>query len=122
MEWHRPWGSYKILGQDPVIVKVLTISPNSRLSLQSHKHRSEIWFALQPGLLAYVDDNIIRMDVLDRVYVDKGVKHRIENPTDQTIQIIELMFGDYDEDDIVRFEDDYGRWAVSPNHALIVAA
>jgi hypothetical protein len=109
MEWHRPWGSYKILGENPVLVKVITVNPHSRLSLQTHEYRSEIWFALQPGLLAYVDDNIIRMGVLDRVCVQKGVKHRIENTTDNPLQLIELMYGEYDEQDIFRHEDDYGR-------------
>jgi mannose-1-phosphate guanylyltransferase/mannose-6-phosphate isomerase len=105
----RPWGEYKVLGENPVCVKIITVNAHSRLSLQTHKLRDEYWVAMQPGLYAHIDENVFAMGVLNRFFVERGVKHRIENPTDQPIQLVELIYGQYDEDDIVRLEDDYGR-------------
>jgi mannose-6-phosphate isomerase len=105
----RPWGEYKILGENPVCVKLITVNGNSRLSLQTHEHRDEIWLALQPGLYAHVDGNVHELGVMQRMFVGRGVEHRIENPTDAPIQLIELMYGKYDEDDIFRIQDDYER-------------
>ena len=105
----RPWGEYKVLGENPVCVKIITVNPHSRLSLQTHELRDEIWLALQPGLYAHIGDDVKDMGVMQRLFVGRGVEHRIENPTDIPLQLIELMYGEYDEDDIFRLEDDYGR-------------
>ncbi len=105
----RPWGEYQVLGENPVCVKVITVNANSRLSLQTHEHRSEIWFALNPGLQAQIGDQIIDLEELKRVKVEQGQQHRLINPTDHPIQVIELMYGVYDENDIFRLDDDYGR-------------
>jgi mannose-1-phosphate guanylyltransferase len=109
MEWVRPWGSYQILGENPVCVKIITVNPNSRLSLQTHEHRSEIWFALKSGLIATVGNKQTPMQPLERILVQKSEQHRIANPTNEPIQLVELMFGIYDENDIFRLEDDYKR-------------
>ena len=114
----KDWGNYQILTQDfPVCVKILTIKPHSRLSLQTHQHRSEVWFALDTGLLAKVNKETIAMQPQERIIVPIGAEHRLSNPTDHTIQVVELMFGRYDEEDIIRLADDYGRCTDSPNHA-----
>ena len=105
----RPWGEYQVLGENPVCVKIITINPNSRLSLQVHEHRSEIWFALESGLQAQIDERIIELEPLQRVKVEQGQKHRLINPTDNPISLVELMYGVYDEGDIFRLADDYGR-------------
>ena len=106
----KPWGSYQILTEAfPACVKILTIKPHSRLSLQTHDHRSEVWFALDTGLLAEVDEKTIELQPLQRLLVPIGAKHRLSNPTDRTIQLVELMFGTYDENDIMRLQDDYNR-------------
>lgn len=105
----RAWGSYQILGENPVCVKILTINPNSRLSLQTHDHRAEIWFAIQPGLQAVIGDRVINLEPLHRYRVEIGEKHRLINPTTEPLQVVELMYGVYDENDIFRLQDDYGR-------------
>jgi mannose-6-phosphate isomerase-like protein (cupin superfamily) len=105
----RPWGEYQVLGENPVCVKVITVNPNSRLSLQVHEHRSEIWFALESGLTAIVGDNLVALEPLQRIRVGQGEKHRLINDTDKPLQVIELMYGVYDENDIFRLEDDYDR-------------
>lgn len=105
----RPWGEYQVLGENPVCVKVITVNAHSRLSLQVHEHRSEIWFALESGLTAVVGDNLVALEPLQRIRVGQGEKHRLINDTDKPLQVIELMYGVYDENDIFRLEDDYDR-------------
>lgn len=107
----RPWGSYEILSDlaQPSCVKILTVAPHSRLSLQRHRHRSERWRALDEGLIAYVGGEEIPMKLDKDVYVDALIEHRISNPTDEPLRVLELIFGRYDEDDITRLEDDYER-------------
>lgn len=105
----RPWGSYQVLGENPVCVKIITVNPNSRLSLQVHEHRSEIWFALDSGLQAVVGDNLITLEPLQRIRIGQGEKHRLINETNRELRVVELMYGTYDEADIFRLDDDYGR-------------
>lgn len=109
MTEQRAWGSYQILGENPACVKILTVNPNSRLSLQVHEHRAEVWYALQPGLQAVIGDNLVMLEPLHRYRVSVGQKHRLINPTSEPLQIVELMYGFYDEADIFRIQDDYGR-------------
>lgn len=105
----RPWGSYKVLGENPVCVKVITVKPNSRLSLQMHELRSEVWFALDSGLTAQIGDNLVALEPLQRICIGQGEKHRLINETDRELRLVELMYGFYDENDIFRLADDYGR-------------
>ena len=109
MTEQRAWGSYQILGEIPVCVKLLTVNPNSRLSLQTHEHRSEVWYPLQPGLTAIIGERLIHLEPLTRYLISKGEKHRLINPTREPLQVVELMYGFYDEADIFRIQDDYGR-------------
>lgn len=107
----RPWGTYEILSDlvPPCCVKIITVKPNSRLSLQRHWRRTERWRALDKGLIAEVDGKEIKMSLTKDVFVDVGMVHRISNPTDEPLRLLELMYGVYDENDITRLEDDYGR-------------
>jgi mannose-6-phosphate isomerase-like protein (cupin superfamily) len=106
----KPWGNYRILSEgSPCCVKILTVNPHQRLSLQTHDKRAEAWFALSDGLEAEVEGIKKPMPAYHRIYVGVGEAHRISNPTDQAIQVVELMFGVYDENDIFRLEDDYKR-------------
>lgn len=109
MSEQRAWGSYQLLGTDPVAVKILTVNPNSRLSLQTHEHRAEVWYALQPGLQAIIGDRLIMLEPLTRYRIEQGQQHRLINPTPDPLQVVELMYGVYDEADIFRLQDDYGR-------------
>ena len=107
----RPWGSYEIMSDfnPPCCVKIITVKPHSRLSLQKHRYRSERWRALDAGLIAQIDGEEIKMALDKDVFVDALIEHRIINPTDEPLRVLELMFGRYDEEDITRLEDDYGR-------------
>lgn len=109
----RPWGSYEILSDfnPPCCVKIITVAPHSKLSLQKHYYRTETWRALDEGLIALVDGKEIKMSLDKDVFVDTFVEHRLINPTDEPLRVLEMIRGRYDEEDIVRIEDDYGREA-----------
>ena len=107
----RPWGSYQTLAlEDCYQIKILTISPGGRLSLQKHFKRAEHWIVTRGAPTLTVGDTtkIYRRD--QYVYIPKDAVHRIENLTTDTCTLVEVQVGDYlGEDDIVRIEDIYGR-------------
>jgi mannose-6-phosphate isomerase-like protein (cupin superfamily) len=114
---NRPWGSYEILtefkvdelGFKDVCVKKLTLKPGGKLSYQTHKQRNEHWFVVQGRGLVILNDKEIPVKVGDFVDIKIGDKHRAINiSADKNLIIIETQTGHYDEDDIERFEDDYG--------------
>ncbi|NJR44203.1 mannose-1-phosphate guanylyltransferase/mannose-6-phosphate isomerase [bacterium] len=107
----RPWGSYTVLedGSD-CKVKRLVVKPGQVLSLQLHHRRSEHWTVVRGTAKVTVGDREIMLHTNQSVEIPVNTKHRLENPTDSPIALIEVQCGDYfGEDDIVRFEDRYGR-------------
>lgn len=106
----RPWGGYKILHSKPdLTVKILKINPGERLSVQKHALRSEVWYATTPGIVALVGDKSVLLEIGEPVFVDVGIVHRLVNGGLNVGYVVELLYGTYDEDDIERLEDDYGR-------------
>jgi mannose-6-phosphate isomerase len=105
----RPWGSYMVVAENADAVKILRVSPMSRLSLQKHDRRSECWTAITEGMLAIIGDNAVVLEPYKPYTVDVGKVHRIMNYSNEVGIIIETIHGEYDEEDIVRFEDDFGR-------------
>jgi mannose-1-phosphate guanylyltransferase/mannose-6-phosphate isomerase len=108
---HRPWGSYTVLEEDQGYkIKRLEVKPHARLSLQLHNHRSEHWVVVSGVARVTCGDRVYDVRANESTYIPMGSKHRIENPGDRPLQIIEVQNGAYlGEDDIVRFDDDYGR-------------
>ncbi len=108
---HRPWGSYTILeDEEDCKVKRLTIKPGQVLSLQKHQRRSEHWTMVNGTAKVRVGDKEFVLEANQSTYIPVDTLHRLENPTDKDIAIIEVQCGDYfGEDDIERFEDIYGR-------------
>ncbi len=109
---HRPWGSYETIKEEPGQYKVkhITVQPNKRLSLQSHAHRAEHWVIVKGTAWVQLGDLYYRLNENDHIYIPKGEKHRIENSSDAVLEFIETQVGAYlGEDDIIRYEDDYGR-------------
>ncbi|MBI4309541.1 MAG: phosphomannose isomerase type II C-terminal cupin domain [Candidatus Omnitrophica bacterium] len=109
----RPWGQYFKFHQEPgVWVKRIEVNPKARLSLQKHQHRSEKWIVVSGQGMAVVDGKDIPVGPGSVVDVPLGAVHRIGNPYDQPLVLIEVACGDYlGEDDIVRLQDDYHRKA-----------
>ena len=106
----RPWGWYQVLSETSVsAVKILCVKPGERLSLQTHRKRSETWIPLDDGLEAQIGDELVELLAYNKYVVDVGIKHRLINNKGYAVQVIELITGSYDENDISRLEDDYGR-------------
>jgi mannose-6-phosphate isomerase-like protein (cupin superfamily) len=106
----KPWGSFDQYSLNQrATVKVLTVKPGARTSLQSHKHRRELWVALDEGLLAEVQSKRVRLVKGSSIIIKKNAKHRICCDGPQEARILEVSFGDFSESDIVRYEDNYGR-------------
>lgn len=104
----RPWGGFSIIYMTRGMwVKLISIKPGCRTSLQSHKLRSEYWICTSGSLTAIVGKKKIAMTKGDFVHVPIGRRHRIESTSGGVL--LELALGEPREDDIVRYEDDYGR-------------
>jgi mannose-1-phosphate guanylyltransferase/mannose-6-phosphate isomerase len=108
---HRPWGSYTVLEEGPRFkIKRIEVSPGARLSLQSHKHRSEHWVVVSGQATVTNGENIITLNPNESTFIPIGIKHRLENLGKIPVQIIEVQVGEYvGEDDITRYSDQYGR-------------
>jgi mannose-1-phosphate guanylyltransferase/mannose-6-phosphate isomerase len=108
----RPWGEFRqLIANEPCTVKLITVNAGEQLSLQSHERRSELWLFLDPGGVAEVDDTIVHPAPGETVFIPCGARHRLAAlPTaESSVRIVEVGFGDFDENDIVRYEDRYGR-------------
>lgn len=107
----RPWGSYESIdAQERFQVKRITVNPGSSLSLQMHYHRSEHWVVVKGTARITRGEESSILTENQSTYIPLGVKHRLENPGKVPLEIIEVQSGSYlGEDDIVRFDDVYGR-------------
>jgi mannose-6-phosphate isomerase len=108
----RPWGSFTVLDEGADFkVKRIEVLPQKRLSYQKHQHRAEHWFIVQGTAKVTLNDEIISLRDGANIDIKIGDKHRVENPdAGETLVFIEVQRGSYlGEDDIVRFEDDFGR-------------
>ena len=107
----RPWGSYRIIDAgDGFQVKHITVDPQGALSLQLHKHRAEHWVIVEGTARVTVGAEMTVLSANQSAYIPPETKHRLENVGDGPLRIIEVQSGGYlGEDDIVRFEDVYGR-------------
>ena len=108
----KPWGSYESLACGAQFqVKRILVSPGGKLSLQLHNKRSEHWVIVSGTATVTCGDRKFSLEVNESIFIPQGVKHRLENPSSTPLHLIEVQYGDYlGEDDIVRFEDIYGRY------------
>ncbi len=107
----RPWGNYTILDEaEGFKVKRIEVLPNKRLSYQKHSRRSEHWFIVNGVAKVTLNDIEILVKTGEAIDIPLEAKHRVENVGNELLVFIEIQRGDYfGEDDIVRFEDDFGR-------------
>lgn len=106
----RPWGGFeRLVLNETCTVKVIVVEPGRRLSLQRHAHRDELWQVLDPGLVATVGDRSWHTVPGERVWVPRGSVHRLGCEGDTPARVLEVAFGDFDENDIERLEDDFAR-------------
>ena len=108
---HRPWGTYTVLEEgDRFKIKRIEVKPGGRLSLQAHHHRSEHWVVVYGTAKVTNEDSETLLSTNQSTYIPSGHRHRLENPGVLPLILIEVQSGDYlGEDDIIRFDDVYGR-------------
>jgi mannose-1-phosphate guanylyltransferase len=107
----RPWGSYTVLEEgEGFKIKRIVVKPDQSLSLQMHHHRSEHWVVVSGVAKVTNGEQVLILNRNQSTYIPAGNKHRLENPGLLDLVMIEVQSGDYlGEDDIVRYEDAYGR-------------
>jgi len=110
-EVHRPWGHYDSIDAAPGFqVKRISVKPGGRLSLQSHRHRAEHWVVVRGTARITRDNDVFDLYANQSTYIPLGARHRLENPGTDWLELIEVQSGDYlGEDDIIRYDDVYGR-------------
>jgi mannose-1-phosphate guanylyltransferase/mannose-6-phosphate isomerase len=108
---HRPWGWYDSIDSgERFQVKRILVKPGAALSLQMHHHRAEHWIVVSGTAEVTVGDKVLLLTENQSTYIPLGETHRLRNPGKVPLEIIEVQSGSYlGEDDIVRFEDTYGR-------------
>lgn len=106
----KPWGTHQVLAEgEGFKVKKLVINPGHETSLQTHKHRGEVWRIEAGQGFAQIEDGVYRMHPRDLYEISSGFQHRLSCVGDIPLEILEVQIGVCDEDDITRFEDNYGR-------------
>jgi mannose-1-phosphate guanylyltransferase/mannose-6-phosphate isomerase len=107
----RPWGSYTVLEKgDRYKIKRVVLKPRAKLSLQLHRRRSEHWVVVAGVAKVTRENETYLVHTNESTFIPINTKHRLENPEEVPLQIIEVQNGEYvEEDDIERFADDYGR-------------
>lgn len=105
----RPWGQFQqLVLNKQCTVKILTVNPKQRLSLQSHQKRDELWVALDSGLEAQIGKKTIRLKEGQRIFIPRKAKHSLRSVKKKG-RVLEISFGFFAEKDEKRFEDIYGR-------------
>ena len=110
-EIYRPWGNYKsMLEGERWQVKIIRVKPGASLSLQMHHHRAEHWIVVKGTADVEINGENNLLTENQSIHIPLGSKHRLSNPGKLTLELIEVQSGPYlDEDDIIRFNDKYGR-------------
>ena len=108
---HRPWGSYTVLEETEIYkIKRVSVKPGQKLSLQLHHHRSEHWVVVSGTAEVELNGETRLLRQGESTFVRSGMKHRLKNPGIIPLEVIEVQLGEYlEEDDILRFDDEYGR-------------
>lgn len=110
----RPWGSFEqFVHNEAVTVKIITVSPHQRLSLQRHTQRDEFWQVIDGPADIEVGGEATSVLTGERAWIPRGCTHRLGNSGTATVRILEIAFGHFDEEDIERLDDDYDRVAGS---------
>ena len=116
---HRPpsvrveklWGRFEQYTHNlPCTVKIITVAPGGILSRQYHHRRDELWVILDAGACVELDGKVLHPEPEEKLFIPRQTIHRLSSSVDEgEVRILEISFGEFDEDDIVRLEDVYGR-------------
>ena len=106
----RPWGSfYQYANNEDCTVSLMTVLPGQRLSLQSHTCRAELWIVIDDGAKIQVGDDIREYKTGDEIWIPANERHRLSCPGNKPVRVLEVAFGNWQQNDIRRYEDDYKR-------------
>jgi mannose-6-phosphate isomerase len=106
----KPWGKFEQYTHNlPSTVKIITVDPGGILSSQYHYRRDELWVVLDPGAKVELGDEVLHPAPGEKLYIPRETVHRLSCVGKQPVRILEVSFGEFDEDDIIRLEDVYGR-------------
>lgn len=106
----RPWGFFKQYANNrDCTVSLMQVKPGQRLSLQSHTGRAELWIVLDDGAQVQVDDDIREYKAGDEVWIPANARHRLSCAGNAPCRVLEVAFGNWQQADIARYEDDYAR-------------
>jgi mannose-6-phosphate isomerase len=105
----RPWGSFRQYAfNQEVTVSLMTVKPDMRLSLQSHTGRGELWIVLDPGAEVQIDDQVFHPQPGEELWIPANARHRLSS-TGPEVRVLEVAFGNWQQADITRYEDDFRR-------------
>src|SRR5205809_55985 len=106
----RPWGSFKQFAHNrPCTVSLMTVSLGQRLSLQSHTGRAELWIVLDDSAVVHVGDQERVCKAGEEIWIQANQKHRLSCDGERPVRVLEVAFGNWQQDDITRYADDYNR-------------
>jgi len=106
----RPWGRYREYARnEPCTVWIVEMKPGESGSLQSHQNFDELWIMLTDGGEVQVGDEVKEVNAGDEIFIPKGTKHRLSNHGDGLFRMMEVAYGEVQDEDKVRYEDRYGR-------------
>lgn len=105
----RPWGSFSQYAHNSdVTVSLMTVNPGMRLSLQSHTGRAELWIVLDAGAEVQVGEEVLNPQAGEEIWIPANTKHRLSS-TGPIVRVLEVAFGNWQQADITRYEDDFQR-------------
>ncbi len=106
----RPWGEFKqYVHNAECTVSLMTVNPGKRLSLQSHTGRAELWVVLDDGALVQVGETVREHKAGDEIWIAANAQHRLSCAGSRPVRVLEVAFGNWQQEDIRRFADDYQR-------------
>ncbi|MFT3677685.1 MAG: phosphomannose isomerase type II C-terminal cupin domain [Chitinophagaceae bacterium] len=106
----RPWGSFKqFANNEDCTVSLMTVLPGQRLSLQSHTGRAELWIVIDDGALVQVGEEVKEYKAGDEIWIPAREKHRLTCTGNEPVRVLEVAFGNWQQNDIQRYDDDYRR-------------
>ena len=111
----RPWGNFEQYTRNlPSTVKIITVASGGVLSRQYHHKRDELWVILDRGACVELDGEVLHPEPGVKLFIPRETVHRLSSAVDDSVRILEVSFGEFDEEDIVRLDDVYGR--TGPGH------
>ncbi|MBV9454763.1 MAG: phosphomannose isomerase type II C-terminal cupin domain [Rubrobacter sp.] len=106
----KPWGRFEQYTHNILsTVKIITVDPGGTLSLQYHHNRDELWVVLDAGAKVELGEKVLHPEAGEKLFIPRETTHRLSCEGERPVRILEVSFGEFDEDDIVRLEDAYGR-------------